>query len=911
MHRFPFRYAFCALALSAGACLQAADDLKLPATFDFTQPEAPSSWEIVAPQGASVESKDRLLVFQCPADRYAGVRRELGLDRVTVTARIHDAATVYLVWNDRTFVGAGKVSPTPFARFHSVASRDGTTDEVDHTGCPGYAPHLVRVQLGEDCIRFQYANGDGPQQWRTLRTIERSGELAGAPAWIVVGKNFGVTKDSAMLVHTDSVGRGNRGALAKVEIAATPEGALAMNSDERHWLTAPRLDPVAQLLKDSQRDPTFKDVARFFPEMKYKREIVGVPGQPLDIGTDWLMRIDASPWDGVAAWFEIGDDSAPLAEKPEAVSRRLLDGYVPIATLATRRDGVDFEMTVFGWADGFSPTAELFTYVRLTAWAGGETAKLPKKISLTGKEHKKVVFEPAPTPAGAATLCLRFKHPDPKTAEQISEDDFETCRTRAEGAWRDTLARCAPFDIPDRRVDEAYRAWLAYSMLNADRINGRLEVHDGAGFYDLQFGYSVALHAMALDLYRLPEYVADVLATQVALQQADGHYIQECGLPDQGGFTLALASHYLMTKDAAWMRENAAPLKKACEWIVARRAEGPAEGMCKGLIKFRPYNDYNDPVFNYQGNVYCCQGLEAAAAALGDIGDAEAAERYGAEAARYRQDILDSMDAATFTRNGVQMIPIEPDTHRLLKLTKYRGGEYYGLVASTLFENEFFAKDDPRGALFTNMLENQGGLTAGVCEFQEGMDHAYTGGYLLDRLRAGEVRKVLLGFWSSMAYGMTRDTYSPVEVTLYKTGDNHYTLPHTYSCTQQLRLLRYMLLREEAGDLVLAQGAPSDWLQPGKRLAVNEAPTRFGPVSFSVEAASSDHATIRLTPPVRTPPGEVRIHLRHPAGRKIAHVEAPDGVECAVDGEAVRIVGARDPLQLAVRFANEEASTNP
>ena len=36
------------------------------------------------------------------------------------------------------------------------------------------------------------------------------------------------------------------------------------------------------------------------------------------------------------------------------------------------------------------------------------------------------------------------------------------------------------------------------------------------------------------------------------------------------------------------------------------------------------------------------------------------------------------------------------------------------------------------------MLENEGGLVAGVCEFQEGIDHAYTCGYLLDRLRANE-----------------------------------------------------------------------------------------------------------------------------------------------------------------------------
>jgi hypothetical protein len=895
--------AIVAIVLAPAVSARADKEVDVPVTFDFTQPKIPDGWEVVQPADASVTSTSNLLILECPADRHAGVKHKLGADHVTVTARIHDAATVYLVWDDKNFVGAGKISPTPFARFHSVDSHDGEMNDVDHTGCPGYAAHLIRVQLGSDCIRFQYASGDGEQIWRTLRTIERTSEYTRAPQCVVVGKNLGISKDAATLVNTDSVGRGSRGALAKVEISETPTELLTMSSDERRWLTMPKLDPVAELLKASDRDPTFDEVARFYPELKYKREIVGVPGQPLDIGTDWLGRIDASPWEGPIAWFEIGDEAHPFAGRPEQVSRRLLDGYIPIVKLTTRRANVDYEMDVFGWSDDFSPMTDLYTYVRITAWSNGDTLPLPKSIRLIGKQQEKVVLQPSIAPSGLMTVCLRFKHPHPKSAEQISQTQFETHRRRAETAWRDRLAKCAPFELPDPRVNEAYRAWLAYAMLNADRIDDRLHVHDGAGFYDLQFGYSVALHTMALDQYRLPDYVADILATQIHYQKPDGNYFQECGLPDHGGFVLSLATHYLVTWDKEWMKSSSAPLVKACDWIVARRAESPAEGACQGLIKFRPYNDYNDPVFNYQGNIYCCQGLEAAALALGEIGETEAAERYGVEAAKYRQDIYNSMDAATITHHGVKMIPIEPDTHRLLKLTKYKGGEYYGLVASTLFENDFFPQHDPRGALFTNMLEHQGGLAAGVCEFQEGIDHAYTCGYLMDRIRTGEIQKALVGFWSFMAYGMTRGTYSPVEVTLHKTGDNHYTLPHTYSCTQQLRLLRYMLLREEGGDLVIAQGIPSAWLEPSKRIEVTEAPTRFGPASYRIATKDSTSASVHLDPPTRNPPREIRIHLRHPSGIRIASVKASDGANVAVDGSVVRLPQLSRPIDLSVTFA--------
>ncbi|NIO30489.1 MAG: hypothetical protein GTN75_01665, partial [Gemmatimonadetes bacterium] len=49
---------------------------------------------------------------------------------------------------------------------------------------------------------------------------------------------------------------------------------------------------------------------------------------------------------------------------------------------------------------------------------------------------------------------------------------------------RARIKPAAIFEIPDKRVSEAYRAWFTYAFLNADRINGYTEIHDGAGFYE-------------------------------------------------------------------------------------------------------------------------------------------------------------------------------------------------------------------------------------------------------------------------------------------------------------------------------------------------------------------------------------------------------------------------------------------
>jgi hypothetical protein len=178
-----------------------------------------------------------------------------------------------------------------------------------------------------------------------------------------------------------------------------------------------------------------------------------------------------------------------------------------------------------------------------------------------------------------------------------------------------------------------------------------------------------------------------------------------------------------------------------------------------------------------------------------------------------------------------------------------------------------------------------------------GIDHAYTFGYLNNALKRNETRKALLGFWSFMAFGMTRDTYSPVEVTMIKTGENHYTLPHLYSCTEQLRLLRNLLVREDGETLMIGQGVPRAWLERGKHVAVNKAPTSFGEVSYRIEPQDGGTTRITLDPPTRRPATDIRIHLRDPRGRKIARVE---GADVSFSGEVIVLRGLKKSVELNV-----------
>ena len=663
------------------------------------------------------------------------------------------------------------------------------------------------------------------------------------------------------------------------------------------------LDPVGTILLRGKADPTFEQVSKFYPAMRYPREAVGVPEHPLDIAVDHLGRLERNHGEPPIAWLGIGEPPVPFGDDKTPITRRLTDGFLPILNLTTKREGVQYTQTVFGWSEGFSPDKQLYAYVRLKV-RGTDGALLIQTSLMTPDPKQRMDFATTPAKDGSAEICLRFPWPNPVEAEVVSSEEFNRKLAETTRRWQAEIARGARFVVPDKRVNEAYRAWIGYARLLVDKVNGVHEPHDGAGFYEENYGYSVLLHCVALDLHGVHDKAALYLDSVLHFQQPSGLYTQNFGLPDQGMLLTALSEHYNLTGDKAWLQRVAKNMVAAGDWLIEQRKLAPKDGLCKGLIKFRPYCDYADPEYNYFSDACCCVGLEKAASALRAIGMAQDAQRFASEARSYRADILASMDAAAIVKPDGTILPLVPDTQRLLKGSGYGGGEYYGLVASCLLDSEFLPAGDKRSYWITDLMEQKKGLIAGLCQFgPDGVDHAYTYGYLMTELKRGDPRKVLLGFWSMLAYGMTRDTYSGVECTSIVTGSNSWTLPHLYSCTQQLRLLRNMLLREDGETLRIGDAIPRAWLEDGRKIEVRSAPTRFGDVSFTIASkAKSGRISVHLSPPTRSAPKLIRITLRHPTDAPIRGVSLNGKPWKKFTTDSVELSAAKGPINLDVRY---------
>jgi hypothetical protein len=149
---------------------------------------------------------------------------------------------------------------------------------------------------------------------------------------------------------------------------------------------------------------------------------------------------------------------------------------------------------------------------------------------------------------------------------------------------------------------------------------------------------------------------------------------------------------------------------------------------------------------------------------------------------------------------------------------------------------------------------------------------SYGHGYGL--LQHDFVREYLLTLYSLMAHQYTRGAWTAPETR--NLDPKQFAAPYCTPAQLAVPLMtRWMLVFEDpASDtLWLAKGTPRHWLQDGKTIAVSNAPTRWGPVGFSLRSRLRERRVeCSVSLPSRTSDARIKLRLRVPEGNRIQSV---------------------------------------
>ena len=86
------------------------------------------------------------------------------------------------------------------------------------------------------------------------------------------------------------------------------------------------------------------------------------------------------------------------------------------------------------------------------------------------------------------------------------------------------------------------------------------------------------------------------------------------------------------------------------------------------------------------------------------------------------------------------------------------------------------------------------------------------------------------------------------------------TIPHVTGASNYALMLRHMLVHESGDELHLLSAVPDWWLDEGKEIRVERAPTHFGVLSLTVRG-KTEGVAIEFERPMRTPPARIVLHL--------------------------------------------------
>ncbi len=560
------------------------------------------------------------------------------------------------------------------------------------------------------------------------------------------------------------------------------------------------------------------------------------------------------------------------------------DGYLPILetqyvdSYGTRYRQESFAVRGLG-------TGELVSFVKLTALPGkaGATLRLvPHGRSKSSRTTQHAGVDMRVGAGESKTLYAGWLlQPTGARPQPIDERTYELARQRLVDFWQARLGDAPMYDVPEAVVVNAERSLLVQDLALTWRYS--------VGNQYQEFSFAEALDvAEVLGEYGFGGVTKEILRTGLGrLPSLRSNW--------RMGEKLAGTAHYYrLTHDRAYIAETTPGLRQLVRALgrqIWRRHGG-------GLLRRERFSsDIAAEVLGLHSQVAVWQGLSAMAGVWAETGRPGLARQARSAARRLGKGLRAAVRSSERRlKDGSLFVPaaLLANHEPFDALTASRPGSYWNLVVPYALASGFFKPHGREANGIYRYMQAHGSRFLGLVRAGayslygkprypvSGTDQVY--GLNVARFLADNDRpdQLVLSLYGMLGASMTPNTFVSGEAAsvapLHRAAfRSMYLPPNSASNSAFLETLRLMLVHEARNadgrpvSLELAYSTPRPWLGVGKTVAVNEAPTSFGPLSYELHAVRGRiEGTVDV--PSRTPPRSVRLRLRLPHGKRIAAV---------------------------------------
>jgi len=451
------------------------------------------------------------------------------------------------------------------------------------------------------------------------------------------------------------------------------------------------------------------------------------------------------------------------------------------------------------------------------------------------------------------TFDAVFKMPrvplqDPEHVAAVAAADYRSTRDVTVRYWSDLFGDFQ-FEIPERRVNDSYRASLVHLIL-ATRTQGGGK-RQGSGLpYDALFLNDYIDMLLAYDtagLYTMSEPNVDWL---IGKQHPSGMFIDVHNrgnntiVTSHGQGLFALAYHLVMTGDLKYGRKVYPAIRKGAQFIVDDHKNNNEHGLIRSSI---PYDAPMLTGYHTCHNLFALLALRTSIRAARLLGETEDARAWSEAEATYRQAIIRAVDH-TYRKEG----------YIRSGLYDWTAGKVQGHGPPNKFPNqdwennllvyptELLGPDDPRVAKTLATIRARK-YREGCMSYRNGMHvHQYVTLNQANQYRAiGDQKHALLDLYHVLLHnGSTHEGFENLVVPWSnRTPWASCPPPHAWAAAKTALFIRNMMVCEYGGqtgleekdrDLYLYSLISPAWIQPGKKVAMRNAPTEMGPISSSL-----------------------------------------------------------------------------